>query len=215
RARKGATEPDIGWRGILGMRLKHTIGVVLTGLTAAAAFGGCNSLVGLDQFSITQGSGGSAGSSNPTTSGGTAGENPGTGGMGGQVWDGGDEPIVRECMTNKECTDRATAAALEAGAPDGSDGGPPGTVPAMCIQSIGKCVELYSPDCKTITGIENLMDDNAILLGTLFTTSGATGATNIQRQQSATLAFEEINAKGGLPPQTATGSRRKIIALSC
>src|SRR5262249_48148690 len=99
------------------------------------------------------------------------------------------------------------------GPADGSNGGPPGTIPTMYVQSIGKCVELLSPDCKTITG--DYMVDDAILLGTLFTTSGTTGATNIQRQQSATLAFEEINAKTGLPPQTAGGSRRPIVVLSC
>jgi branched-chain amino acid transport system substrate-binding protein len=203
------------------MRVKRTNGVVLTGLIAASAFVGCNSLIGLDQFSIGQtGGGGAAGVTTSTSGGGDMTTTTG-GGAGGQDIDAGsdatDEPFVPDCHTNKECTDRATAAAQarydDAGPADGSDAGRPTTVPAMCVQSIGKCVELLSDDCKTITG--DYVNDDAILLGTLFTTSGATGATNIQRQQSATLAFEEINTKGGLPPQKAGGARRPIVALSC
>src|SRR5262245_42649209 len=79
------SEPDMVWRGILGMRAKRTIVVVLIGFTAASAsFVGCNSLVGLDQFSISQ-SGGSGGISSST--GGMAGDNPTTGGSGGQQAD--------------------------------------------------------------------------------------------------------------------------------
>jgi len=191
------------------MRANRTICIVL-GFMGASTFVGCNSIIGLDQFSISQTS--SAGGAGGTTVG------TGGGGTGGNARDGGtDEPRVVECHTNQECTDRATAAALtlfeEAGPPDGSDGGPPGIVPAMCVQSIGKCVELLSVDCKTITG--DYLNDDAILLGTLFSTIGAQGATNQQRQQSATLAFEEINTKGGIPPRTAGASRRPIVALSC
>src|SRR5205823_5474441 len=100
------------------------------------------------------------------------------------------------------------------GPPDGSDAGPPTTVPAMCVQSVGKCAELLSDDCKTITG-GNYLDDNAILLGSLFSTSGATATTNIQRQQSATLAIEEINdiTNGGIPGKG--GVKRPLIMLSC
>jgi branched-chain amino acid transport system substrate-binding protein len=186
---------------------------------AASALVGCNSLVGLDQFTITQtGSGGAAGSSTSTTSG-SGGSISGTGGTGGGDMDAGDaeEPRVVECHTNQECTDRATAAATaryeDAGPPDGSDAGPPSTVPAMCVQSIGKCVELLSDDCKTITG--NYIDDNAILLGSLFSTSGTTASTNIQRQQSATLAIEEINniTGGGIPGKG--GIKRPLVMLSC
>jgi branched-chain amino acid transport system substrate-binding protein len=182
---------------------------------AASALVGCNSLVGLDQFTI---SGGAAGTSTSTTSG-AGGSISGTGGAGGQDMDAGDaeEPRVVDCHTNQECTDRATAAAAaryeDAGPADGSDAGPPGTVPAMCVQSIGECVELLSDDCKTITG--NYIDDNAILLGSLFSTSGTTASTNIQRQQSATLAIEEINniTGGGIPGKG--GIKRPLVMLSC
>src|SRR5437763_1338359 len=51
RRRVGALGLSIGWRGILGMRAKRTI--CLMGLIAASGFVGCNSIIGLDQFSIT------------------------------------------------------------------------------------------------------------------------------------------------------------------
>jgi ABC-type branched-subunit amino acid transport system substrate-binding protein len=199
--------------------------LVIVGLVSAGCIVGCNSIIGLDQFSISESTGQAGGAAGNAATG-TAG-NGGTAGTGGAGGSGGsdldassdasEEPRVVECRTNRECTDRATLAAMtqfaEAGPPDGSDGGPPGTVPAMCVQSIGKCVELLSVDCQTITG--DYVDDNAVLLGTLFTTSGAQGSTNLQRQQSATLAFEEVNSKGGLPPRTAGGPRRPIVVLSC
>src|SRR6185369_860371 len=61
------------------------------------------------------------------------------------------------------------------------------------------------------------LNDSAVLLGTLFSTlpTQATSGTNIARQQSALLAFEEINTKGGLPPAKAGGPSRPIVALSC
>jgi ABC-type branched-subunit amino acid transport system substrate-binding protein len=105
---------------------------------------------------------------------------------------------------------------------DGSEGGSAGcrtnrecatSVPAVCLKPEGKCVELLSADCKTITG--DYLDDNAVLLGTLFSTSGVQAATNLQRQRSATLAFEEINSKGGLPPRVTGGLTRPIVAVSC
>ena len=142
------------------MRAKRTIGVVLTGFTAASAFVGCNSLVGLDQFSIGQaggaqtGSPSSTGGGSPSTGGGgsgTGGDN--TGGMGGGELDGGGDAIEElpppECLTNVECTERATKAAADCvrirGPADGSDGGPPGIVPAMCRSFIGKCVQSSQP----------------------------------------------------------------------
>jgi ABC-type branched-subunit amino acid transport system substrate-binding protein len=205
------SDTRVGWRGILGMRANRTICIVL-GFTGASAFVGCNSIIGLDQFEISQ-TGGAGGRGGTAGTGGAS----GGGGTGGNNFDGGTDARVAECQTNQECTDRATAAAMalfqEAGPPDGSDGGPPGIVPAMCVQSIGKCVELLSVDCQTITG--DYLNDDAILLGTLFSTIGAQGATNLQRQRSATLAFEEINTKGGLPPHTTGGSRRPIVAISC
>src|SRR5437773_11275857 len=101
------------------MRAKRTNRVIFTRLMAASALVGCNSLVGLDQFSISQtASGGAAGTSSPTSSstGGMGGTSTGSGGSGGDQSDAGgdamEEPRVVECHTNQECTERATAAAM-------------------------------------------------------------------------------------------------------
>src|SRR5262245_48805094 len=56
-----------------------------------------------------------------------------------------DENVV--CQSNAQCTDQATAAA-----------GSSTPVAAVCVQASGKCVELLSEDCDTITG-DYLSDD--------------------------------------------------------
>ncbi|MDB4997949.1 MAG: Branched-chain amino acid transporter, amino acid-binding protein [Myxococcaceae bacterium] len=148
--------------------------------------------------------------------------------------DADDGGFVGECTTNVECTDRATAAEIErrknlpdagddagdAGVdPDATvalDGGTGIVVPAVCVRPQQKCVTLTSVDCKTITG--DYKNPNAIVIGSLFTTSGAQGGTNIARQQSATLAVEEINASqngGGIPGATATSPARPLVMVSC
>lgn len=114
------------------------------------------------------------------------------------------------CKTNNECTDEATSAAAATGldASVGTDG----TVPAVCLQSEHRCVSLLSDDCKTITG--DYKNDRAIIIGSLFATQGTTAAQNIPRQQSATLAIEEVNASGGIPSSTA-GVSRPLVMVSC
>jgi len=194
--------------------------VFLVGFIVATGIAGCNSIIGLDQFSIAGGAGGSVAAGSAGDKGVT-----GTGGLGGSAGagglpnDAGEEPRVVDCHFNKECTDRATAAAVARAAEGGSDGasegggGPVGVVPAVCVQPEGKCVELLTADCKTITG--DYLSDSAIILGSLFSTVGAQAATNTQRQQSATLAIEQINdpAVGGVPGPG--GKNRPLVMLSC
>ena len=103
-------------------------------------------------------------------------------------------------MSNSECTDYATA---KAGAAD--------PVPAVCVKESGHCVELLTDDCDTITG--DYTSDDAVVIGSLFSTKGATAATNIPRQQSAMLAVTQINDVGGLP--SSTGTPRKLVLVSC
>jgi len=116
---------------------------------------------------------------------------------------------VSACTTNQACTEQATLAAAEG--PDASIG-PDGVVPAVCLQSEGRCVNLLSEDCKTITG--DYKDDRAILIGSLFVLQGATATQNVPRQQSAMLAVEEINAAGGIPSSTA-GISQPLVMVSC
>lgn len=121
-----------------------------------------------------------------------------------ELVDGGGQPA---CTTNAECTDRATQAAKAA-----SSDGSAGVVPAVCLQSQGHCATLTSDDCKTVTG--DYLNDRAILVGSLFTIQGTTATQNVPRQQSATLAVEEINAAGGIPSSTA-GQARPLVMVSC
>src|SRR3989440_282764 len=106
--------------------------------------------------------------------------------------------VPAECAVNSECTVKLGE-------------------PAWCVQQpLGHCVALASDDCKTITG--DTTDDNAILIATLLSTSGAQGATNLARQQSAQLAVEEINqanASGGILQSSVPGDARKLVMLSC
>ena len=137
----------------------------LCGLLVSAACA-CNSLTGLDDFTVDGNTG------------------------------------APECTTNQQCSDQATAA--NAGTP----------VASVCVQPEGKCVKLLSEDCDTITG--DHLDGDPIILGTLFTTAmgNAQRATNLQRQQSAQLAVEEINKATGIPSAT-TGQNRKLVLVSC
>jgi ABC-type branched-subunit amino acid transport system substrate-binding protein len=107
-----------------------------------------------------------------------------------------DDPVV--CRSNAQCTEEATAGASE-------------PVASVCVKSSGKCVKLLSPDCDAVTG--DYLSDDAIVLGSLFSTKGAQAATNIQRQQSAMLAISQINDVGGIPGPT--GTPRKLVLVSC
>jgi branched-chain amino acid transport system substrate-binding protein len=104
------------------------------------------------------------------------------------------------CESNVECTEQATA---EEGASE--------PVAAVCVKSSGHCVKLLSEDCDAITG--DYTSDDAIVIGSLFSTQGAQAATNIARQQSAILAVTQINSVGGVPG--ADGPPRKLVLVSC
>jgi ABC-type branched-subunit amino acid transport system substrate-binding protein len=68
-----------------------------------------------------------------------------------------------------------------------------------------------SDDCTTITG--DYTSDDAIVIGSLFSTVGAQAATNIERQQSAMLAVTQINDVGGVPSNSAVP--HKLVLVSC
>ena len=173
------------------MRAKRLHSLVPAGFVVALAVAGCNSILGLNQLSIGEQD---AGTNPPRPDG------PGAA-------DVLPDNYVGECLTNAECTDRATA---EAGAlPDGSMP----VVPAVCVRPEARCVELLTEDCTEILG--DYKDDDAILLGTLFSTVGGQRDQNIERKQSATLAAEQINAVGGIPAPPSGGKRQRLVVLSC
>jgi ABC-type branched-subunit amino acid transport system substrate-binding protein len=90
-------------------------------------------------------------------------------------------------------------------------------VPAVCVKEpVARCVQLTSDDCSIITG--DYLDDNSVLIASLLSTTGAQGATNIPRQQSAIMAVEEINASNassGILQSASPGDTRKLVMLSC
>lgn len=114
----------------------------------------------------------------------------------------GNSPLG-ECMTHVECTERLT-----------SESGSTTPVPGACVgdSTEARCVPILSEDCTTITG--DYTDDNMILLGSMFSTTGAQAATNLARQQSAALAVEQINELGGVP-SNGSNRPRKLVLVSC
>lgn len=110
-----------------------------------------------------------------------------------------------ECTTNAQCVARLTADAGGAGPDDG-------VVAAVCVKPAGKCVPLRSQDCGTVTG--DFRNENAIVIGSMFQTTGAQAATNLARQQSAMLAVDLINEAGGVPAGDSSQGR-PLVLVSC
>jgi branched-chain amino acid transport system substrate-binding protein len=86
-------------------------------------------------------------------------------------------------------------------------------VPAICRSEDKSCVQLSSPDCPVITG--DYRDDQAIVLGALFSALGSTSISESPWQRSAMLAVTEIDAAGGVPGSNDTTSRRPLVLVSC
>lgn len=101
------------------------------------------------------------------------------------------------CVTHSECSLQP------------ADGG---TVFQNDFCHAGRCVSLLSEDCETITGPAD--DSRAVLIGSLFATSGAQRQTNLARQRSAVLAVEQINAAGGVRT-SLVGFARPLALVSC
>jgi branched-chain amino acid transport system substrate-binding protein len=165
------------------------------GLVAASVLAGRNSILGLNQLTISDQLDGGGPPDAPV--------NPPV--------DASPDNFVGECLTNVECTERATAPPSTP-ARCAADGGAR-VVPAICLRPEARCVELLSEDCHEVTG--NYRDDDAIILGTLFSTTGDQAATNLQRQRSATLAAEEINMVGGVPAASGAANPRPLVMVSC
>jgi ABC-type branched-subunit amino acid transport system substrate-binding protein len=191
---------------------------LLVALSLGAALA-CNSIVGLDDLTVSQDA--SAGSAGNQAGGGTPSMTvPGEGGnnalagagtLANEAGAGGDPVVVvGECVTNQDCIDRFTADRPDVGAAGGAADGP---VAAVCIKPEQRCAPLLSEDCDSITG--DYTNDNAIILGSLFSTKGPQAATNIPRQQAAALAIEQINAIGGIPAASGSDQARPLVLVSC
>jgi ABC-type branched-subunit amino acid transport system substrate-binding protein len=115
-----------------------------------------------------------------------------------------------ECETNTQCVEKLT-----------SESATGEEVAAICVKPEGRCVELLTPpytdamgetirDCPHVTGE---VDDDVIVLGSMFSIRGAQATTNISRQQAAMLAVQQINGLGGIP--APSGVARKLVMVSC
>jgi len=180
---------------------------------------GCNAIVGLDKIQVGDSPADSAGSSSSggqqKSGGGSAGkeiagpeggtgatheDQAGEGGMGGN-------PDEGDCKTNQECTDLFSGGAM-------GEAGAAGVVPGACIQTpIPHCVKLLSEDCDAITG--DYTNNQAIFVGSLFSTKGPTAVSNLQRQKAAALGIEQINGPGGVPAGNTSANPRPLVMVSC
>ena len=228
---------------MLSTRVLNQAGGAVT--FALFVLAGCNAIVGLDKINVIDEATGAAGSGagvaetagsdetggDAMASGGTAGKGSGgRAGGGGAEPEGGEggtiDPPAGDCTTNQECVDRLSAAATSAGAGGGAGKGgsagmagsggaaPGGKVAAVCVKKpTAHCAALLSEDCTGITG--DYLNDQAIVLGSLFSIKGTTAPTNIPRQQSAALAIEQINTAGGVPAGSTSANGRPLVLVSC
>jgi ABC-type branched-subunit amino acid transport system substrate-binding protein len=172
------------------------------------ALAGCNQMLGLDELSAApaDASIGDGDGSLPREDSGASRDGAVSRADAG-VLDAGeillsDGAVVQGCTSHAACS--------EALAQDGKP------VAAWCRPSDGTCVPLLSEDCTTLTGlVDGVVPDGAILLGSLFSLTGSQAQTNLVRQQSATLAVEQLDDLGGIPGAGDGLARRRLVMVSC
>lgn len=90
--------------------------------------------------------------------------------------------------------------------------GASGSATANFCTSKRRCASLQSEDCARLTGPE--LDASALVIGSLFQTSGADAAAELARQRAVQLAVEEINDAGGIPARD-NGATRRLLLVGC
>ncbi|MBK6693478.1 MAG: hypothetical protein IPG50_14910 [Myxococcales bacterium] len=107
--------------------------------------------------------------------------------------------VCRPCSSHRDC---AGGALLRA-----------------CVQPEGRCVEVFSPECQTLTnGTEDvdpkeiLKSERVVIVGALFKDDGARDVTE-QRLRSVRVALSDIEKAGGIPAGAAPA--RSLAALVC
>lgn len=108
-----------------------------------------------------------------------------------------------ECTTHRDCVQRGYQL----------DRGGDGPMPMICIKTASRCVPLLTAECTKVTG--DYLDDQAIILGSMFSTSGAQAEVNLAREKSAILAIDEINMAGGVPAGATSAGGRPLVLVSC
>jgi ABC-type branched-subunit amino acid transport system substrate-binding protein len=87
-----------------------------------------------------------------------------------------------------------------------------GPATATFCTSKKRCVSLQSDDCGRLAGPP--LDAHALLIGSLFKTTGSEAATELARQRAVQLAVEEINEQGGIPARD-NGAARPLLLIGC
>jgi branched-chain amino acid transport system substrate-binding protein len=98
------------------------------------------------------------------------------------------------CATNVECTERLAA-------------------PAICRSRDHRCAALLSPECTHVFG--DVTNDDTIVFGTIFATTGTNGPSGLARQTSAELALDEIRASVGGIRSGVDGRPRPLAIVEC
>jgi len=98
------------------------------------------------------------------------------------------------CTTNKQCSDLLGEA-------------------AVCRARDKRCGRLLTPECPRVIG--DATSEEAIILGTVFSTSGTNGPSGIARERSAELALNEIKSSVGGIRSSVDGVPRPLAIVQC
>jgi len=99
------------------------------------------------------------------------------------------------CTSNSDCTTRN------------------GGQPAICRHDTQECEALLSPDCVKIYGDPS--NDDAIVLGGIFTLTGVNQSSGVARMQSIELAIDDFTSTIVGLPGGADGKPRPLVLVEC
>ena len=98
------------------------------------------------------------------------------------------------CTTNQSCIDRLGA-------------------PAVCVRPKAACVPLLSQDCMKVIG--DPANDDAVIVGALFSLSGTNQSSGTARMRSVEVAANDIKQNVPGIPVAASGKARPLVVLEC
>lgn len=101
------------------------------------------------------------------------------------------------CKTNAECVTRN------------------GGQPAICRKDTLTCEPLLSADCPKIYGGDNVSNDDAIVIGGLFTLSGVNQSSGVARMQSIELAIDDFTQTVVGLPGGSGAKPRPFVLVEC
>jgi branched-chain amino acid transport system substrate-binding protein len=130
-----------------------------------------------------------------------------------------------QCKSDGDCTARGGQFAGSTCGPDGvcAKTAPSCTsnqdcitklnAPAICKRPDATCLALGSPDCAKILGDPS--NDDAVIIGSLFSLSGTNQSSGTARAHSVEVAFNDIKQFAGGIPSAPDGKGRTLVVLEC